>query len=57
VWYQDSRLHDLIARGKAQALSQHEQDEVEHLVGKVDRYMLLRSKALLLLKQRGHSVT
>ncbi|MDX1995872.1 MAG: hypothetical protein SF029_26055 [bacterium] len=33
-----------------------EQDELDELVKRVDGHMLLRSKALLLLKERGHAI-
>jgi len=50
------RLHELIARGKNRPLAGEEQTELDSLIGIVDRYALLRSRALLLLKQRGHNV-
>lgn len=56
AWPQDARLRELTALGKSGALSDDEQAEMEQLIGVVDRYVLLRSKALLLLKQRGHDV-
>lgn len=56
AWPQDARLHELIARGKAGALSPDERAEMESLLDWVDRYTLLRSQALVLLRQRGHEV-
>jgi hypothetical protein len=56
AWPQESRLRELIALGKRTALTDAEQAEIESLIRLVDRYTLLRSHALLLLKQRGHDV-
>jgi hypothetical protein len=53
---QDERLRELTARGKNGTLSDDEQIEIEQLVDAVDRYVLLRSQALLLLEGRGHNV-
>jgi hypothetical protein len=52
-WPQSLRLRELNAKS---ALTDAEHNELEHLVDLVDRYMLLRSEALLLLKQRGQDV-
>jgi hypothetical protein len=46
----------LIALGKAGIRSSAEAAEAEQLIDLVDRHMLLRSEALLILKQRGHDV-
>ena len=56
AWPQDARLRELIALGKQGQLTADEQAEMERLVDLVDHQMLLRSEALLLLKQRGHDV-
>ena len=56
AWPQDARLRELTALSKLHPLSENEQAEMEALVGQVDRYVLLRSQALLLLKQRGYDV-
>ena len=56
AWPQDTRLRELTALGKSGALSGDEQAEMEMLIDAVDRYVLLRAKALLLLKERGHDV-
>jgi len=48
-----SELSDKNAEGK---LTSQEQDELTSLLQLVDRDMLLRSEALLLLQQRGHDV-
>ncbi len=55
-WSLSLRLRELSARSKQAALSQQEQGELDTLLELVDRYMLLRSEALLLLKQRGYAV-
>ena len=56
AWPQDTRLRELIALGKQGLLSDDEKAEMERLIDLVDRMMMLRSQALLLLKQRGHDV-
>lgn len=56
TWPQDTRLRELVEIGKRGQLSADEHAEMERLLVLVDRYMLLRSKALLLLKQRGHDI-
>ena len=53
---QDSRLRELTEHSKQRPLNGDEQNEMEILIDTVDRYILLRSKALLLLKQRGYDV-
>lgn len=55
-WTQSLRLLELSARGKRGQLTESEQNELERLLDLVDRYMLLRSEALLLLKQRGQDI-
>lgn len=56
VWPENERLRDLIARGKQGSLTQAEHTELNTLLDRADRYTLLRSHALRLLKQRGHDV-
>lgn len=56
AWIQDVRLHELTARSKWGGLSENEQSELEQLVDQMDQHVLLRSQALLLLKQRGIDV-
>jgi len=53
---QDTRLRQLVELGKQGELSTAEKTEMEHLIDLVDHQMLLRSEALLLLKQRGHNI-
>jgi hypothetical protein len=52
----DIRLRQLTALGKSGELSVDEQAEMERLIADVDRYVVLRSKALLILKARGYDV-
>lgn len=63
LWYvihnypkQDVRLNELIALGKQGKLSADELTELEQRIDAWDQQILLRSEALLLLKQRGHEV-
>jgi hypothetical protein len=53
---QDTRLRELIALGKQGQITSDEKAEMERLIDLVDHQMLLRSEALLLLKQRGYDV-
>jgi len=53
---QDTRLRELTEYSKERSLHRDEQIEMELLGDAVDHYVLLRSKALLLLKQRGYDV-
>jgi hypothetical protein len=52
----DIRLRQLTALGKSGSLSNDEQAEMERLIAEVDRCVVLRSNALLLLKTRGYDV-
>jgi hypothetical protein len=56
AWSASGRLRELTARGKQEPLPDEEQAELAALIGEADRMMLLRSQALLVLQQRGHSV-
>lgn len=53
---QSLRLRELSKRNKQGILSASEQIELNSIIDMVDRYMLARSEALLLLQQRGHDV-
>lgn len=53
---QASRLHELADRGNRGELDSLEITELESWVARVDHQMLLRSRALLLLKRRGHDI-
>jgi hypothetical protein len=55
-WTQSLRLRELSGRNKQGELLAPEQTELYNLIDQVDRYMLLRSEALLLLRQRGHEI-
>ena len=50
------RLGELSEKNGHETLTAQEQDELTNLLHLVDRDMLLRSEALLLLQQRGHDV-
>ena len=56
AWPQDTRLRELVALGKQGQITSDEKAEMERLISLVDHQMLLRSEALLLLKQRGYDV-
>jgi len=51
------RLHFLASEEKRTTLTPEELSEFDRLVDQVNRDMLMRSKALLLLKERGHDIT
>jgi hypothetical protein len=53
---QDARLRELIALGKVGQITSDEKAEMERLIDLLDHQMLVRSEALLLLKQRGYPV-
>ncbi len=50
------RLRELTARGKQAPLLAEEQEELASLIDEVDPLTLLRSRALLVLQQRGHDI-
>jgi hypothetical protein len=56
AWPGGARLRELTAYGKQAPLTATEQAELEALIEEADRYMLLRSRAALLLKERGYDV-
>ncbi len=51
------QLHILGSEEKRSSLSAEEKRQLDQLLGQVNRDMLLRSKALMLLKERGHDIT
>lgn len=55
-WAQDSRLRELTAQSKQGSLTQEQREELDCLLTALDRQILLRSRALLLMKKRGHDV-
>ncbi|MCU0511933.1 MAG: hypothetical protein MUE40_05105 [Anaerolineae bacterium] len=52
----ETRLRELTALSKLDALTAAEQQELSRLVERYDEYVLLRSRALLLLQERGHPI-
>ncbi len=50
------RLRELNLIGKQGELTDEEDAEMERLLDEVDDYVLRRSSALLILKQRGHDI-
>ena len=53
---QDYRMRELLDRGTEGKLTDQENAELKYYVDLVDRQMLLRSRALVLLKERGHDI-
>lgn len=53
---QDYRMRELLDRGTEGTITKQENMELNYYVDLVDRQMLLRSRALLLLKERGHDI-
>jgi hypothetical protein len=56
VWPHEARLRELLALGKAGQLAEAEKKELDALIRRVDHLTLIRSTAMLLLKQRGYDV-
>jgi hypothetical protein len=56
AWPQEVRLRELLALGKAGQLNEKEKASLEQLIKHVDHLTLIRSTAMLLLKQRGYDV-
>ena len=53
----EAHLHFLAGEEKRDDLTSEEQNEFDLLLAQVNRDMLMRSKALLVLKERGHDIT
>lgn len=53
---ENERLDLLMEEVKKQPLPDNQQVELDMLVKKINRQMLIRSKALVLLNERGHNV-
>lgn len=53
---QSLRLDELTAKNKQGNLLEAEQAELDQLLNLIDRHMLLRSEAILLLKRRGQDI-
>lgn len=56
VQQHETQLKELISHGKQRSLSPDEETQINELIDQIDQSILLRSQALLLLKQRGHEV-
>ena len=56
AWPHDTRLRELMQLGQLGQVTEEEIVEMEDLVAKFDRQVLLRSEALLQLKRRGHDI-
>lgn len=52
----EERTQELLQKGNEGRLTSEEQVELENLVKLEEHQMLLRSEALVLLKQRGHDI-
>jgi hypothetical protein len=55
-WTSSAQVRALPAKGRHTPLSGAEQTELDALIDEADQFTLLRSRALLLLKQRGHNI-
>lgn len=53
---QDNRMRELLDRGSEGTITEQEKAELTYYVDVVDRQMLLRSRALVLLQERGHDI-
>ena len=53
---QDRRIRLLMEYGREGTLMEQEKSELDCLLNLIDRQTLLRSRALLLLKERGHDI-
>ena len=56
AWSLETRLRELMHLGQLGKATNEEVAELEELVAQADHQALLRSEALLLLKQRGHNI-
>ena len=53
AWAASGHFHDLTARGQQRPLSGSDQGQLEMLIDEADSIMVIRSKALRILQQRG----
>ena len=53
---QDSRWRELMALNKQGLMTAEQNKELDNLSDLIDRQVLLRTKALVLLKRRGHDI-
>lgn len=56
AWSINTRSREFRERNKRLPLTEDQEQERDDLVAEYDRYVFLRSKALLLLRDRGHDV-
>lgn len=56
AWAESARLRELTAHGTQGALTEAEQVELAALIDHADGLTLLRSRAMLVLQERGHNV-
>lgn len=56
TWIESARLRELTVQGQGAPLSNQEQRELAALIDTADHWTLLRSRALLTLQQRGHTI-
>lgn len=52
----DTRMLDLIQKGKAGIISENEQEELNNLIVIYDKFVLLRTEALVELQERGYDI-
>ena len=52
----EPRWRELMARNKEGAMTDEESKELDTLADQIDRQILIRFKALVLMKQRGHDI-
>lgn len=56
TWAQDSRWRELMSLNKKGRMTAVESNELDDLLDLIDRQVLMRTKALVLMKQRGHDI-
>ena len=56
AWSLETRLRELMHLGQLGRATNEEVAELEDLVAQADNQVILRSEALILLKQRGHNI-
>lgn len=54
---ENQRMQTLLLRGQREGLSSEEGHEIERLVQRQERVMLIRAKAASLLRQRGYDIS
>ena len=57
AWPDREHYRELVTRSRGGGLSPREEAELDELVEQVDRFTLLRSRALRELQQRGHDIS